>query len=64
MTAECLSNEMLYHASLAPFKKMRDDGIITAEDFATIDTILSDKYAPLFGSNVAANIVDIVPEQS
>ena len=64
MTAECLSREMLFHASRAPFKKMLDEGIITSEDYAIIDTILHNKYAPLFGGNVAANEVDIVPEQS
>jgi len=63
VTSECLSREMLYHASLSPFKKMLSEGLITAEDYATIDTILHKKYLPIFGSNIAENIVDIVPKQ-
>ena len=63
MTTECLSNEILYHASLAPFQEMLSEGLITAEDYAAIDTILHDKYRPIFGSNISENTLDIVPKQ-
>lgn len=63
MTTECLSKEIIYHASLAPFQEMLSEGLITAEDYAAIDTILHDKYRPIFGSNISENILDIVPKQ-
>ena len=63
MTTECLSKEILYHASLAPFQEMLYEGLITAEDYAAIDTILHDKYRPIFGSNISENTLDIVPNQ-
>lgn len=62
MTTECLSKEIIYHASLAPFKEMLSEGLVTAEDYAAIDTILHDKYRPIFGSNISENILDIVPK--
>lgn len=63
MTTECLSKEILYHASLAPFQEMLSEGLITAEDYAAIDTILHDKYRPIFGCNISENTLDIVPNQ-
>lgn len=63
MTTECLSKEILYHASLAPFQEMLSEGLITAEDYAAIDTILHDKYRPIFSSNISENTLDIVPNQ-
>lgn len=63
MTTECLSKEILYHASLAPFQEMLSEGLIAAEDYAAIDTILHDKYRPIFGSNISENTLDIVPNQ-
>ena len=63
MTVECLSKEILYHASLAPFRQMLSDGLITAEDYASIDTILNNKYRPIFGSNTSEDTLDIVPKQ-
>lgn len=63
VTTEYLSKEIIYHASLAPFQEMLSEGLITAEDYAAIDTILHDKYRPIFGSNISENILDIVPKQ-
>ena len=63
VTTECLSKEIVYHASLAPFQEMLSEGLITAEDYAAIDTILHDKYRPIFGSNISENTLDIVPNQ-
>lgn len=42
---------------------MLSEGIITAEDYAAIDTILNNKYRPIFGSNISENVLDIVPKQ-
>ena len=63
MTTERLSKEILYHTSLAPFRKMLSEGLITAEDYASIDTILNNKYRPIFGSNISEDTLDIVPKQ-
>ena len=63
MTTECLSKEILYHASLAPFRKMLSEGLISAADYAAIDTILHDKYRPIFGDNISENTLDIVLKQ-
>lgn len=48
MTQERLSKEMLYQASLSPFKALLEDGTISAEDYRVIDTILRGQYSPLF----------------
>ena len=48
MTQEQFETEILYLASIVPFQKMRDEGIITDEDFAVISRILSEKYSPIF----------------
>lgn len=63
VTTEYLSKEIIYHASLAAFSGNASEGLITAEDYAAIDTILHDKYRPIFGSNISENILDIVPKQ-
>ena len=48
MTKEQLQSEMAYHASLAPFTCLLNDGVITEEDYAKIKTILINKYRPIF----------------
>lgn len=48
MTHEQFEAEILYLASIEPFVKMRDKGIITDEDFAQIQTFLLEKYSPIF----------------
>lgn len=48
MTKEQLQSEMAYHASLAPFTCLLNDGVITEEDYAKIKTILTNKYRPIF----------------
>lgn len=48
MTQERLSKEMLYHASLSPFKALLEEGTISAEDYRVIDTILRGQYSPIF----------------
>ncbi len=48
MTKEQFHKEMLYHASLSPFKAMLESGIISGDDYRVIDTIMRVKYSPLF----------------
>ena len=48
MTKEQMSKELLYHASLSPFKAMLKDGVISEEDYRAIDTILRAQYSPIF----------------
>lgn len=48
MTKERLNKELLYQASLSPFKLMLGDGIISEEDYRIIDTILRGQYCPIF----------------
>jgi hypothetical protein len=48
MTHEQFEAEILYLASIEPFVKMRDKGIITDEDFAQIQAFLLEKYSPIF----------------
>lgn len=48
MTQKQLQAEMAYHASLAPFTCLLKDGAITDEDYAKIQTILTNKYRPIF----------------
>lgn len=48
MTKEQLQAEMAYHASLAPFTCLLNDGVISEEDYAKIKTILTNKYRPIF----------------
>lgn len=48
MTKERLNKEMLYQASLSPFKALLGDGIISEEDYRVIDTILRELYSPIF----------------
>lgn len=53
MTKEQFQREILYHASLAPFRQMLSEGHISRSDYEIIDTILAQKYRPIF--------VDIMP---
>lgn len=48
MTKEQLNKEMLYHASLSPFWAMLNSGMISADDYLAIDTILRVQYSPIF----------------
>jgi hypothetical protein len=48
MTKERLNKELLYQASLSPFKAMLGDGVISEEDYRVIDTILRMQYSPIF----------------
>ncbi len=48
MTNERWHKEMLYQASLSPFKAMLNNGSISGDDYRVIDTILRVKYSPIF----------------
>ena len=48
MKKEQFHKEMLYHASLSPFKAMLESGIISGDDYRVIDTIMRVKYSPIF----------------
>lgn len=48
MTKEQLNREMLYHASLTPFRQLLSEGHISRSDYDKIDTILAQKYRPIF----------------
>ncbi len=48
MTKERLDRELMYHASLSPFKSMLSEGLISEDDYRVIDTILRAKYSPVF----------------
>ena len=48
MTREQLNREILYHASLAPFRRLLSEGHISRSDYDKIDTILAQKYRPIF----------------
>ena len=64
MTKEQLRAEMAYHVSLQPFNCLLRDGVITAEDYATIKTILTNKYRPIFVGYMPQIQVDNTPVQS
>ena len=48
MTKEQFHKEMLYQASLSPFKAMLENDIISGDDYRVIDTILRTQYSPIF----------------
>lgn len=58
MTNTQMSKEILYHASLSPFKSMLEKGLISKEDYRVIDTILRGKYSPIFVSESYQIVLD------
>ncbi|MEG0897416.1 MAG: hypothetical protein RR415_08520 [Ruthenibacterium sp.] len=48
MTETQMKQEMLYHVSVAPFHKMLENKVISCADYLKIDTILRQKYSPIF----------------
>ena len=55
MTKEQFNREILYHASLAPFCRLLTEGHISRSDYDKIDTILAQKYRPIFVNNAPQN---------
>ncbi|MED9969052.1 MAG: SHOCT domain-containing protein [Ruminococcus sp.] len=54
VTREQFNNEIMYQASIAPFRKMVNKGIISVEEYTIICTILSQKYQPIFVGNIVS----------
>ena len=48
MTKERMNKDLLYQASLSPFKGMLNESVISGDDYRVIDTILRVKYSPIF----------------
>lgn len=55
MSKEELHNDMLYHAAISMAKTMLENGLITEEEYAEIDTILLEKYRPYLGALLSEN---------
>lgn len=64
MTNAQINSEILYHASISPFKRMLAEGIISNEDYRLIDTILRAKYRPIFVADIIAKSLDNQAKQS
>ena len=47
--------DMLYHMSLSVAKTMREKGLITADEYAEIDTMLLAKYQPYLRRLISEN---------
>jgi hypothetical protein len=54
MTESQMKKEIMYHVSVAPFKKMLNNKVISFEDYSKIDTILRQKYCPIFVKCIVA----------
>lgn len=59
MTKEQMASEIRYQASIAPFRMMLKNGTISAEDYRVIDTILTEKYRPLFVEYISPDWLDM-----
>ena len=55
MTKEQITAEIKYQASIAPFRLMLKNGQISTEDYRVIDTILTEKYRPIFVQYISPN---------
>lgn len=55
MTKEQLNREILYHSSLASFRQLLEEGHISRSDYVKIDTILAQKYRPIFVNIIPRN---------
>lgn len=55
MIKEQMAVEIKYQASIAPFRRMLEKGQISAEDYRVIDTILNEKYRPIFVKYISPN---------
>lgn len=58
MTSEAMKSEVSYQASIAPFKHLLKSGAISSEDYSKIDTILTNKYRPVFVEYMLHIVVD------
>jgi hypothetical protein len=58
MTTEQFESEVLFHASIAPFIRMRDSDIISEDDLATVFDVLTKKCSPFFVGIIISKRVD------
>lgn len=49
MNEDQFEREKLYQASMEMFKQMKENGLLTEEEYVAIDTKMKEKYRPLFG---------------
>ena len=50
MSKEDFRNEKLYQTTMHLARKMLEEGIISEEEYRRIDTIVLEKYKPVFGT--------------
>jgi hypothetical protein len=50
MSTEQLLNQARYQAAMNMAKGLLDEGVISKEEYAEIDTIMTGKYDPFFGT--------------
>jgi hypothetical protein len=63
MTKEQFDHEILYQASISPFRRMLESKIISEKEYAVIDTILRRKYGPIFVGYISPETVDTIAKQ-
>ena len=55
MTKEQMTAETKYQASISQFRIMLKNGQISMDDYRVIDTILTEKYHPVFAQFIPPN---------
>ena len=50
MSKEQMKREKLYQITMSMAKRMLDDGLISKEEYAIIDTEMKEKYRPTLGT--------------
>lgn len=50
MSKEQMKMEKLYQITMSMAKRMLDDGLISKEEYAIIDTEMKEKYRPTLGT--------------
>lgn len=61
VTRNQLRSEIMYQASIAPFKSLLRNGVLTFDEYVKIDTILTQKYVPIFVEFMPQNQVEDIP---
>ncbi|HEX3017802.1 MAG TPA: SHOCT domain-containing protein [Caproicibacter sp.] len=64
MTEAQMKKEITYCISVAPFKKMLENNVISIKDYSKIDTILRQKYCPIFVECIIPERLAMHPNQS
>ncbi len=55
MDEEQMKNEKLYQATMSVARRMKENGLISEEEYHQIDTIFLEKYHPVFGTLLSEN---------